>query len=121
MSPIANDCLKLSIEGQVESQFVTKLLLPLLFIELHSSMVGLPEEGRINESRDADNNIIISDSTLRNILPSQLKKMTSRYKVMCGCECFISSKSMHSSLLTRRDCCLKHLKDRIHHTQKKVW
>ena len=49
---------------------------------------------------DSDNNIIISDSTLRNIFPPQLKNMTSWYKVICGCECSISDKIMHSSLLS---------------------
>ena len=27
---------------------------------------------------------------------AQFKKMSSRYKIICGCECYISSKSMHS-------------------------
>ena len=35
-------------------------------------MVIPPEEGGFKEARDADNNIIISDSTLNNILPPQL-------------------------------------------------
>ena len=30
-------------------------------------------------------------------------KKSSRYKVMCGCECCISEKSIHSSLLSWRD------------------
>ena len=33
--------------------------------------------------------------------------MSSRYKVMCGCECCISSKSMHSSFISWRDRYLK--------------
>ena len=37
-------------------------------------------------------------------------KMSSRYKVMCGCECCISAKSMHSSLLSWCSCCLKKLR-----------
>ena len=51
-------------------------------------------------SKGLRNNIIISDSTLQNILSLQLKEMTSWYKVMCGCECCISSKIMRSSLLS---------------------
>ena len=35
------------------------------------------QEGGLKEARDEDNNIIISDSTLLNILPPQLKNMTS--------------------------------------------
>ena len=45
--------------------------------------------------------------------------MNSRYKVMCGCECCISAKSMHSSLLTWRDRHLKDLKDRSNNEQNR--
>ena len=37
--------------------------------------------------------------------------MSSRYKVMCGCECCISTKNMHSSLLLWRDRYLEKPKD----------
>ena len=59
--PIENDCIKLSISGQVEPQLVPKLLLQLLFIELHNSTVIPPEEGGIKEATYPDNNIIIGD------------------------------------------------------------
>ena len=52
------------------------------------------EEGGIKKSIYPDNNIIIIDSTLRHTFPPQLKNMTSRYKVMCFCECSISASSM---------------------------
>ena len=58
-------------------------------------MVSPPEEGGLKEAIDADNNIIISDSTLRKILPPQLNNMAYQYKGMCGCECYISAKIMH--------------------------
>ena len=45
------------------------------------------------------------------MLPPQLMNMNSQYKVMCGCECCISRKSMHYYLLIWSDSCLKHLKD----------
>ena len=44
----------------------------------------------------------ISDSTLRLLLPPQLKQMSAQYKVMCGCECCIYSKHIHASLLSWR-------------------
>ena len=72
-----------------------KVLLQFSVQELHNSMVSPPEEGVLKEARYEDNNIIISDSTLQKILPPQLKNMTSRYRVMCGCECCISAKGMH--------------------------
>ena len=57
--------------------------------------------------------MIIIDSTLRMFLPPQLKQMSARYKVMCGWECFIFAKSMHSSLLSWRDSYLKKLKIKV--------
>ena len=77
MSPIANICLKLSINGQVEPWFVPKILLQVSVIDLHNSMLITQEERVLKESRDVDNNIIISNLTLRKILPPQLNKMTS--------------------------------------------
>ena len=82
----------------------------LLVRELNNSTVSPPEQGVLKQERDGDNNIITSDSTLSNILLPQLNKMTSRYKVMCGCECFISTKIMHSYLLIWYNHCLKWLK-----------
>ena len=76
-SPIANDGLKLSIDGQVENQLVTKLLLHVSVKELHNSMVGPPEEGLFKEAIDADNNIITSDSTLHKKFPPQRNRTTS--------------------------------------------
>ena len=40
-------------------------------------MVDPIEEGGLKEARDKDSNIIISDTTLRNILPPQVNNMTS--------------------------------------------
>ena len=98
-SPKAYDYIKLSIDVELETQLVPKLLLHLFFIELNNIMLILPEEGRLKEVRYAENYIIISDSNLHIILPPQLKNMTSRYKVMCNCECFINTKIIHSYLL----------------------
>ena len=60
-------------------------------------------DGVLKYSRNEDDNIIISDYTLSSLFPPQLKQKPTRYKVMCGCECFISVKSIHSSLLPWRD------------------
>ena len=43
--------------------------------------------------------------------------MSARYKFMCGCECCIYDKSIHSSLLSWRDRYLKKLKDKIQNAQ----
>ena len=75
--------------------------------ELHNNLVSATKYGGLKEARDEDDNIITSDSTLHSLLPPQLKKMSSRYKVMCGCECCISAKSMHLKLLSWWDRYLK--------------
>ena len=71
--------------------------------ELYNSLVSEPNDGGLKDARDKDGKIIIIDSTLRSLLPPQLKQMSARYKVMCGCECCIYDKSIHSSLLSWRD------------------
>ena len=94
-----NDCLKVIFYYQTEPQMVPKLLLHVSFRKLHNSLVSDQNDCGLQEARDEENNIIISDSILRMLFPPQLKK-SARYKVICGCECFISDKSIHSSLLS---------------------
>ena len=74
-SPMVNYCLKVNINSHTGTQIVPKLLLKVSARELHNSLVGYPEDGGIKEARDTDNNIIISDSTLRSLLPPQLKQV----------------------------------------------
>ena len=63
--------------------------------ELHNNLVSDPNDGGIKDARDEDDNIIICDSTLCSLLPPQLNQISERYKVMSGCECCISAKSIH--------------------------
>ena len=70
-SPIVNDCLKVKIDGYTEPQLVPKLLLHVSVIELHNNPVSTTKYGGLKESRDKDDNFIISDSTLRSLLPPQ--------------------------------------------------
>ena len=83
-SPIANDCLKVKIDGYTEPQPFPKLLLQVSIRELHNNLISTAKYGGLKEARDEDDKIIIGDSILRSLLPPQLKKMSSRYKVMCG-------------------------------------
>ena len=106
-SPNVNNCLKINFEGSTELQLVTKLLLQVSVLEPHNSLVSDTEYGGIKETIDTENNRIFSDSTLRSLLPPQLKEFSTQYKVMCARECCISSKNIHSSLLSWRDCYLK--------------
>ena len=95
-SPISNDCLKVVLDDQTEPQLVTKLLVQVSVREIHNSLVCDPNDGGLKDSSDGDGKINISDSTLHALLPKQLKQMSARYKIMCGCECCISAKSIHS-------------------------
>ena len=87
--------------------------------ELHNSLVSDQNDGNLKDARDEDGKIIISDSTLRSLLPPQFKKMSARYKIMCGCECCIYAKSIHSSLLSWRDRYFKRLKDQSQNAQSR--
>ena len=111
-SPISNDCLKVMLDDQTEPQLVPKLLLQVSVRELHNSLVNDPNDGGLKYARDENGKIIISDSTFRSLLPPQLKQMSARYKIICGCECCISAKSIHSSFLSWRDRWLEKLKDK---------
>ena len=57
-----------------EPQIVPKLLLQVSVRELHNSLVSDPNDGGLKDARDEDGKFIFSDSTLRSLLPPQLKK-----------------------------------------------
>ena len=84
-------------------------------------MVSTPEEGGLKEERGADNNTIINDSTLFNIIPLQPKKIYTQRKVICGCECCISDKSMHEYLLSWCNLYVKSQIPNQQFTKQKVW
>ena len=71
--------------------------------ELHNSLVSDPNYGGLKYSSDENGKIIISDSTLCLLWPPQSNKMSARYKIMCGFECCVYAKSVHSSLISWRD------------------
>ena len=74
--PITNDFVKVSIDGHYEPQVLTDLLLQVSVWELHNSMVSPQEEGGLKEAIFAENNIIISDSTLQSFLTPQFNNMS---------------------------------------------
>ena len=71
-SPISNDCLKVLLDDKTEPQLVPKLLLQLSVRELYNSLVSDPNDDGLKDARDEDGKNIISDSTLRSLLPPQL-------------------------------------------------
>ena len=70
-SPIANDCLKVKIDGYTETQIFPKLLLQVSVIELHDNLFRYTKYGGLKEARDEYDNIIISESKLCSLLPPQ--------------------------------------------------
>ena len=76
-SLIQNDHLYVSIDGNSKKYFMPKVLLQVSAQEILNSMVSNPEESGLKDARDEDINIINSDSTFHNIIPPQLKNMTS--------------------------------------------
>ena len=70
-----NDCLKVVLYDQTEPQLVPKLLLQVSVREVHNSLVIDPNDGGLKDARDEYGKIIISDSTLRSLLPPQLKNV----------------------------------------------
>ena len=77
-SPILNDCLKVMFEFQKEPEPVPKFLLGVSVRELHNILVSDPNAGGIKYARKEENNIIISDYTLRSLFTPQLKQMSAR-------------------------------------------
>ena len=72
-SPIVNNFLKVNIDGHTETKLVPKLLLQVSIRELHNILFFETDYGGLKEERYAENNIIISDSTLRSLLPPKFK------------------------------------------------
>ena len=74
-SSIANECLKVKIDGYIEPQLVPKILFKVSVRELHNNLLSATKDGGLNESRDAESNIIVSDYTLRSLFPPQFKNV----------------------------------------------
>ena len=98
------------------------MLLQVSVRELHNSLVSDPNDGGIKDSRDEDDNIIISDSTLGSMFPPQLNQIPARYNIVCGCECCSSAKSIHISLISWHDGYLKKTQgSKPKSSNQKVW
>ena len=69
-SPISNDCPKVMFDDQTEPQLIPKVLLQVSVRKLYNRLVSYPNDGGLKEARDENDNIIISDSTLRSLFPT---------------------------------------------------
>ena len=96
-SPFMNDSLLIRDPENLRVKIrVPKLLLSVCYRELHNDMLsdgalGLPE------ARKEDGTPLINDTALRALLPPQIRTMSPRYKVMCGCEVCIIMDQQHRS------------------------
>ena len=61
----------MKIDGHIEPQLVPKLLLHVSIRELHDNLVSDTGNVGLEEAKNTENNIIISDSTLRSLFPPQ--------------------------------------------------
>ena len=53
---------------------------------LHNELIASPDYGGLLGTRHADkNDVVISDKILCSLAPPQLRTMTDRHKMMCGC------------------------------------
>ena len=84
---MSNYWLKVMLDDQTEPQLVPECLIKVPVRELNNSLVSDTTDGGLKDARGEDGKIVLSDSKLRSLLPHQLKQMSARYKIMCGCEC----------------------------------
>ena len=62
------------LDDKTEPQLVPKFLLQVSVRELNNILVSDPNYGGIKDARDEYGNIIISDSTIHSLFPTQLKE-----------------------------------------------
>ena len=101
-SPISYHFLKVLLNDQTEPQLVPKLLLQVSVRELHNSLVSYPNDGGLKYARDEDGKIIISDSTLRSLLPPQLKQIPARYPHTDDIHSFIQNIILYCKNITKK-------------------
>ena len=92
-SPIVRDTLLITdAESGVKWRF-PKLILEISMRKLHNYLIASPDDGGLLGSRHANiNDVIISDTMLRYLAPTQLGPMTDHHKMMCGCAICYTSK-----------------------------
>lgn len=97
-SPFANDELKIpDPENPNQKIKAGKLLLQVQMRELHNDFLSDGPLG-LKETKDENGNALISDTALSCLRPPQVKPMTDRCKVMCGCKICITIKQQQESL-----------------------
>ena len=76
-SPINRDTLLIADADTKVKRRVTKLLLECSMRQLHNELIASPDDGGLVGARHAlTNDVIISDTMLRSLAPTQLRPMT---------------------------------------------
>jgi hypothetical protein len=109
-SPIAKDTLLVRNKEGIKER-VSKLLLEIPVRELHNDLILPPKDGGLAVARDVSGNVIISDTSLRRLLPTELRVATESHKQLCGCEICLTARSHQLSLNAWRQRYVKKLKE----------
>ena len=81
--------------------------------QLQNQVISSPDDGGLVRSRHAiTNDVIISDTMIRSLAPSQIRPMTDNQKTMCGCAICNTSKYMQEYLNAWRRKQIKIMKDK---------
>ena len=98
-SPITRDTLLISGADTKVKCRVPKLLLECSMRQFHNEVIASPDDRGLVGARHAiTNDVIISDTMLRDLAPSQLRPMKDNHKMMCGCAIYNTSKYMQEYL-----------------------
>eukprot|EP00978_Attheya_sp_CCMP212_P030587 scaffold112901_cov35-Attheya_sp.AAC.1 len=111
-SPITRDTLIIKDVDTGVKRSVPKLLLECSMHQLHkhNEMIAPPDQGGLQGARHHTSNaVIISDTMLRSLVPPELRPVTVRHKIMCGCTICNTSKYLQTSLNAWRRKQMKHM------------
>ena len=75
---------------------------------MHNYLISKTNSG-LKEVYENNDKVLISDTALRSLIPPNIKKMSDKYKEMCGCEICIMAKSHQSDLNAYRLYMLKRM------------
>ena len=104
-----NDTLLLKNRNNPTVNFrVPKLIREISIREPHNYLVSKSSLG-VPEVYDDKGKVLISDTAFRSLIPPNIKKMSNKYKQMCGCEICIMAKSHQLDLNAYRLSLLRRL------------
>ena len=112
-SPITRYTLLIADADTKLKRRVPKLLLEFSMRQQHNELIASPRDGGLVGARHPEkNDVIISDTMLRSLVPPQLLPMTYIHKMMRGCAICNTFKYMQESLNVWRRKQLKIMKDK---------